>query len=97
MIHQNRTFKNDAKIFYRQITARQIKVTNPPEQQAVEQFRKGILENETSFESNWIDVEETLYEEMKSPEWKKIGNKWNDNSNQILPLVEKNTRSWQSS
>ena len=34
--HQNRTFKNDANKFYRQITARQIKVINPPEQQAVD-------------------------------------------------------------
>ena len=66
--------KNDAKKFYRQITARQIKVTNPPEQQAVELFWKDILENEKSynFEANWIDVEETLYKEMKSPEWKKL-------------------------
>ena len=59
---------------FRQITARQIKVTNPPRQQAVEQFWKDILENEKSynFESNWIDVEETLYKKMKSPEWKKL-------------------------
>ena len=72
--HQNRIFKNDAKQFYRQITARQIKVTNPPEQQAVELFWKDILENEKSYnvEANWIDVEETLYKEMKSPEWKKL-------------------------
>ena len=72
--HQNRIFKNDAKKFYKQITARQIKVTNPSEQLAVEQFWKDILENEKSynFEANWIDVEETLYKEMKSPEWKKL-------------------------
>ena len=72
--HQNRIFKNDAKQFYRQITARQSKVTNPPEQQAVELFWKDILENEKSYniEANWIDVEETLYKEMKSPEWKKL-------------------------
>ena len=61
-------------MFYRQIIARQIKVTNPPEQQAVQQFWKEILENEMSynFEANWIDVEEPLHKEMKSPEWKKM-------------------------
>ena len=65
--HLNRTFKNYAKKFYRQITSRQIKVINPLKQQAVGQFWKDILENEMSynFEANWIDVEETLLKEMK--------------------------------
>lgn len=71
---QNKTFKNDAKRFYREMTSNQIKVTDPPDKEGIEKFWKGILEKEVSHnsEANWISDEEALYNEINQLEWKEL-------------------------
>lgn len=68
---QNKMFRENAKLFYRQLNEPQGIETEPPPQEKIEEFWAGILEDSTSHNTNanWIKQEADAYGHITEQQW----------------------------
>ena len=71
---QNRTFKEDAKNFYRELGKKKIDVNEPPTIEKIEEFWSKICENNKTHKDQvtWIQQEQDKNENLMSQEWSEI-------------------------
>ena len=71
---QNKTFKEDAKKFYRELGKKKIDVNEPPTIEEVEEFWSKIWENNKTHndQATWIQQEQDKHKNLMSQEWSEI-------------------------
>ena len=71
---QNKIFENDARKFYRELGKSQIEVKEIPSKENVENFWKGIWEDEKTHnkDASWIEKSMTQHDKVDTQEWENI-------------------------
>lgn len=89
--HQNKLFNEDPGKFYRQINNQKSEISEPPSQEHIENFWKGILEKDVSHNENatWIKEEKQRYQHVKMEAWQ-------DLTIEDVNKVIKRTHNWKS-
>lgn len=89
--HQNKIFNEDAKRFYRQLNNQKTEVTEPPSQDHVTQFWRGILEDEVVHNDRaaWVEQEKKNHRMIRPDAWQ------NFTVNEIVKVIRK-TQNWKS-
>lgn len=89
--HHNKMFNEDTKKFYRQLNNENNVIKHPPTQQQIEEFWRGILENEVIHNENalWIRAEREKYQHVKSDSWQ-------DFTTEEIATVIKKLNNWKA-